>query len=259
MERTAYEPGTPCWVDLAEPDLDATARFYSELFGWQAVDQGPDMGGYRICTLRGAAVAGIMPQQQGAPPSWITYICVTDTDVTAKAVTAAGGHVILEPIEVHNTGRMALCADPAGAVFGLWQPRPFAGAELVNEPGTVGWNELTTREPAAVVPFYRAVFGWEADTQQSGPLCYTEWKSDGRPVAGMMPMDDRWPADAPAHWMTYFLVDDTDATVAKAGELGGSVIVPASDIPPGRFAVLADPQGAMFSVIKVAAELSDQP
>ncbi|HVW44930.1 MAG TPA: VOC family protein [Amycolatopsis sp.] len=259
MERTGYEPGTPCWVDLAEPDVDASVRFYAQLFGWQAADQGADMGGYRICTLRGAAVAGIMPQQQGAPPAWITYISVTDTDLTAKAVTSAGGQVLVGPIEVPNTGRMALCADPTGAVFGLWQPRPFVGAELVDEPGALTWNELTTRETAAAVAFYRAVLGWDADTRQSGPLCYTEWKSGGRSVAGMMPMDGRWPADTPAHWMTYFLVADTDATVAKAAELGATVVVPASDIPPGRFAVLADPQGATFSVIKVAPELSERP
>ena len=259
MERTAYAPGTPCWVDLAEPDVDASARFYAGLFGWQAVDQGPDMGGYRICTLRGAAVAGLMPRQQGAPPAWITYISVADTNLAAKAVGSAGGQVLVEPIDVPGTGRMALCADPTGAVFGIWQPRPFAGAELVDEPGTVGWNELTTRETAAAIPFYQAVFGWVPDTRQSGPVSYTEWKSGGRPVAGMMPMDDRWPDDAASHWMTYFLVDDTDATVGKASELGGTVIVPASDIPPGRFAVLADPQGATFSVIRVAAELSDRP
>jgi hypothetical protein len=252
VEKTAYEPGTPSWVDLSTPDVDAAARFYSGLFGWDPVDQGAEFGGYRMCQLRGKSVAGMGPQMQpGMPPVWTSYVAVEDADVAAKAVTTAGGQVFAEPMDIPSSGRMAIFADPTGAAFGVWQAGGFAGAELVNEPGTVCWNELTTRQADSAAAFYHAVFGWQADNRQMGPMTYTEWNSGGRSIGGMMPMDESWPAAVPAHWMVYFAVDDTDATAAKAAELGGQVSVPPTDIPPGRFAVLNDPQGAVFSVLKM--------
>ncbi|TNC22192.1 VOC family protein [Amycolatopsis alkalitolerans] len=247
---TGYEPGTPCWVDLTTPDVEGAARFYGELFGWEVIEGGEDVGGYRMCHLRGKPVAGMMAQQQpGMPPSWTGYVSVTDADVATKAVTAAGGQVLVEPMDVMSAGRMAVFADPGGAVFGVWQPGEFAGAELVNEHGTLGWNELATRHLDAAKSFYQAIFGWQSADQQMGGE-YTVWSVGERQVAGMMAMDESWPAEVPSYWIPYFVVDDADETVAAASRLGGKVTVAPVDIPVGRFAVLSDPAGAAFCVIK---------
>lgn len=251
MDEAAYEPGTPCWVDLMTTDVGGAAGFYRELFGWDAVDQGAEFGGYRMCELRGKPVAGLGPaQQEGMPPAWLTYVAVQDADVATKAVTAAGGQVFAEPMEIPARGRMAVFADPSGAVFGVWEPRGFGGAELVNETGAFCWNELATRRTDTAGTFYHAVFGWEPDEQQMGEMRYTEWKLGGRSIGGMMTMDPAIPAGVPPYWSVYFAVENTDATVARTTELGGRVVMPATDIPPGRFAVLTDPQGATFNIIQ---------
>lgn len=256
MEMSSYPPGTPSWVDLSTPDPTAAAAFYGVLFGWDVREPAPEAGGYRLCDLRGRAVAGIGPQMQpGMPPVWATYIATADADATAKAVQDAGGQVLVAPIDVMTVGRMSVCSDSTGAVFGAWQARDHIGAGLVNEPNTMCWNELVTRQPEIAVPFYRDVFGWEAKTTDAGGMPYTEWQIGGRTIGGMMPMGDMYPADTPPHWGVYFAVADADATVAKLTELGGAVYQPPMDIPPGRFAAVADPQGAMFSVIQLTAQL----
>ncbi|HEY6424286.1 MAG TPA: VOC family protein [Pseudonocardiaceae bacterium] len=250
MEMTPYEPGTPSWVDLGSPDPVASAAFYSALFGWDAMDGGPEAGGYRMCSLGGKPVAGIGAQQQtGMRPYWTTYVSVADAAATTEKVRKAGGKVFMEPMEVIGFGHMAVFADPTGAAISVWQPLRHIGAGLVNEPGTLCWNELTTREPDLAVPFYRDVFGWGARPRQMGPVTYTEWTLGEKAVASMMPMDGNWPADLPSHWMVYFAVADTDAAAARVAELGGTVHVPPSDIPPGRFAVVTDPHEAAFSLI----------
>lgn len=254
MQIDSYEPGTPSWVDLGSPDPDAAADFYSGLFGWTVAEPGADAGGYRMATLHDRPVAGLGPQQQpDIPPYWTTYVSVSDADAVTKGVRAAGGEVFLEPMDVFDFGRMAVFADSVGAPFAVWQPRAHIGAGLVNEPGTLCWNELTTRDPAAAKAFYPAVFGWSTTDQQMGPATYTEWKLGDRTVAGMMPMDDNWPSEVPSHWMAYFAVADTDASATRAQELGGTISVPPTDIPPGRFAVLNDPHGAVFSIITMSA------
>ncbi|HEY2766376.1 MAG TPA: VOC family protein [Pseudonocardiaceae bacterium] len=252
MQIDSYEPGTPCWVDLGSPDPAAAAAFYSGLFGWEPVDQGPEAGGYRMAYLRDRPVAGLGPQQQPGRPYWTTYVSVSDADAMAKGVRAAGGQVHLDPMDVLDAGRMAMFADSTGAPFAVWQPRAHTGAGLVNEPGAMCWNELATRDAPGAKSFYQAALGWTATDQEMGPVTYTEWKLGDRTIAGMMPMDDTWPPEVPAHWMVYFAVDDTDAAAARAEELGGTISVPPTDIPPGRFAVLNDPHGAVFSVIKLA-------
>lgn len=252
VEKTGYEPGTPCWVDLTTPDIEGAARFYSGLFGWEAVDQGSEFGGYRMCLLHGKPVAGMGPAQQpGTPPNWTGYVAVTDADTATKAVTAAGGQVFVEPMEIPGTGRMGILADTGGAAFGVWQPRGFAGAAVVNEPGAVCWNELMTRHPEAAKNFYQAVFGWEPEVQPMGDYDYTTWSLGGQQVAGMLPMGEQFPAEVPPFWLTYFAVEDADATAADAAQLGGQVSMPPTDIPVGRFAVLTDPAGAAFGVIKL--------
>lgn len=251
MEKTSYRPGTPSWVDLSATDPNAAAEFYSAILGWNVPEGMPEAGGYRIAELRGVPVAGIGPQMQpGMPPNWATYIDTADVDATAKLVADAGGQTFMAPMDVMDVGRMAVFADPTGAAFSAWQAGQHKGAGIVNEPGSLSWNELATRQPEVAIPFYQQVFGWEGRTHDmGGGMSYTEWLLDGSPVGGMAPMDDNIPAEVPPHWRVYFAVGDADATVAKVTELGGSVVVPPMDIPQGRFAMLTDPQGAAFNVI----------
>ncbi|HZQ27024.1 MAG TPA: VOC family protein [Acidimicrobiales bacterium] len=253
-EMTGYANGVPSWVDLSSPDIAASAAFYGGLFGWQFQDAGPDAGGYGMFLLRGKMVAGLGPlQDPNQPPAWSTYVNVDDADTTVKTAREEGATVFVEPMDVMDAGRMAIFADPTGAVAGIWQPGQHRGAQLVNEPGAFCWNELNTRDPDRAKAFYAAVFGWEADTQsmgEGGPS-YTEFKVGGRSVAGMMDMRGRLPDEAPPHWLVYFAVDDTDQTVATATQQGGMTFMPPMDLPVGRFAVLGDPEGAVFAVIKM--------
>jgi predicted enzyme related to lactoylglutathione lyase len=253
-EMEEYPPGTPSWVDLASPDLDASRRFYSALFGWDAdVDPDPQSAGYTMFRLGGRAVAGLGPTTGGNPPAWMTYVTVASAEEAVAAATEGGGHVLMPPIDVFAYGRMAVLADTAGAVISVWQPGSHKGAQVASEPGTLCWNELAARDIDAAKAFYRRVFGWEGETMPYGDTStYTQWMSDGRAVAGMIQMNEAWPEHVPAHWMVYFAVADADATAARAVELGGQVPVPPTDTPPGRLAVLYDPQGAVFSIIRLA-------
>jgi predicted enzyme related to lactoylglutathione lyase len=248
-----YAPGTPSWVDLGSPDVDASISFYGSLFGWIASEPGPpEAGGYRFFLQEGKMVGGVGPlMMEGQPPAWLNYVTVADADETVGKARDAGGTVFVEPMDVMDVGRFSVLADPTGAALGLWQPRRHTGAELVNEPVSLTWNELETRDPEAAKPFYGALFGWEAETTEMGGGEYTTWRLDGQPVGGMADITGRVPDEVPAHWLAYFAVADTDATVARAQELGGDVNVPPMDIPAGRFAVLGDTHGAVFGVIKM--------
>jgi uncharacterized protein len=248
-----YAPGTPSWVDLGSPDVDASISFYGSLFGWTASEPGPpEAGGYRFFLQDGKMVGGIAPlMMEGQPPAWLNYVTVADADATVGKARDAGGTVFVEPMDVMDVGRFSVLADPTGAALGLWQPRRHTGAELVNEPVSLTWNELETRDPDAAKPFYDALFGWDAETTEMGGGEYTTWRLDGQPVGGMADITGRVPDAVPAHWLAYFAFTDTDATVARAQELGGNVNVPPMDIPAGRFAVLGDPHGAVFGVIKM--------
>ncbi len=255
-EKTSYDPGTPNWVDLATPDLDAAEAFYGELLGWKIPElpNSADMGGYRRATKDGSDVAGAMPlMQQGQPPAWTNYVSVADAGETAAIVRNVGGSVIAEPMDVMDLGKMAVFADPTGAVFGVWQPGTFAGAERVNETGALAWNEVNTRDPEAAKEFYTAVFGWTADDQDMGDVgTYTVWKLGDHSVGGMLDMNGRVPDEVPPHWLAYFGVDDADAATEKAKDLGGGVAFGPIDIPAGRFAVVHDTAGAMFAVMQPA-------
>jgi predicted enzyme related to lactoylglutathione lyase len=249
MERNEYAPGTPSWVDLGTSDLDAAAAFYEGLFGWDCQSAGPEeeTGGYRMFFYKGRPQAGLGPQQNPGPPYWTTYVSVADADETAAKVEAAGGMVFVPPMDVLDVGRMAVFADPAGAVISIWQPGTHPGTGVVNEPNTLCWNELSTRDTAAAQKFYEAVFGWGVSDNAGGQ--YFEWQNAGATVGGMMPMPPGMPSEVPSHWLVYFAVSDTDAAVATATKLGGGVTMPATDLEPGRIAVMSDPQGAMFAVI----------
>lgn len=252
-----YAPGTPSWVDLSSADADASASFYSELMGWEATEPGPaeETGGYRMFQQGDKRVAGLMPHmQEGQPTAWSTYISVADADDTAAKVKDGGGSVIVEPMDVMDIGRMAFFADPTGAVFGIWQPKSFAGADLVNEPNSVCWNEVLTRDSATDKQFYTSVFGWDAGRAQfeGAPESYVVWEVDGKPVGGMMQMNEAFPAEVPPHWNVCFAVTDVDAVVDKARELGATVTYEPMDMPIGRFAGLIDPQGAPFQVMQMS-------
>lgn len=256
MEMTSYPPGAPSWVDLGTSDPAAAAAFYQGLFGWTCEEGPPEAGGYRMCLLRGLPVAGLGPQMNPGPPVWSTYVTVTNADDTAARVATLGGQVIVPPMDVLDVGRMAVLTDPLGAFISIWQPRAHQGAGLIGEPGTFCWTELLTTDVGRSEAFYTALFGWTAHHNGEGEGAYTEFLVDGRPMAGMMAKPPMMPAEVPPYWGVYFAVADTDAAVARALELGGSVVAPAMDIEPGRFALLSDPTGAVFSVLTLKPELA---
>lgn len=256
----SYKQGTPCWVDLSATDIEAAKTFYSVLFGWEldAMPAGPDMT-YYMARLQGRYVAGMMQQMpdMAMPSHWENYIAVADADEAAARAVEAGGTLLFPVDDVPNgAGRMFFASDPTGAEVGFWQAGAHIGSGLADEPGAVVWSELQTDDVPRAVPFYQAVTGCTTETGPAGDLAkYTTFLVDGKPVAGAMkqPMEG-----APAFWMTYFKVEDVDLAVARAQELGAQVHAPAFDVPGvGRLAVLADPNGAAFSLM--AAESSGTP
>lgn len=281
-ERDRYIPGVPCWVDTNQPDAEAAATFYSGLFGWEVEDVMPpgSEGHYFIARLRGADVAGISPVPEGAPPTarWDTYIWVQSADETAAKVKAAGGTVLMEPMDVMDAGRTAVLSDPEGALFCIWEPKRHRGAQVVNEAGSVNFNNLNTHDAEAAKAFYGAVFGWGtmpmggADGwMQPGygdhlellnPGTLERMASMGAPAGfadvvatlRLLPDEDR---DVPAHWGVTFATDDADATARKASELGGQVIAGPFDAPWVRMAAIADPQGATFIASQFVPENRD--
>jgi len=255
-ERTSYTQGTPNWVDLQASDQGAAKAFYSGLFGWTYDDQPmPDGAVFSMAMLGGHQVAAIAPQPPemsaaGVPPMWNTYLAVDSVDDAVAKVEAAGGKVAMAPFDIMDAGRMAFVMDPSGAGVALWQANQHIGATLVNEPGSVTWNELITTDPG-VTAFYHDVVGLTTSAMDMGDGPYTVFEADGQMVAGSSP--PQMPG-VPNHWHVYFEVADADATAAKARELGGAVVAEPFDIPVGRIAVLGDPQGAVFSIIKSAPQ-----
>jgi hypothetical protein len=284
QERDGYIAGVPCWVDTSQPDPEAAIPFYSGLFGWDFEDVMPpdSPGKYFIARLRGSDVAAVGSQPEGSPPMavWNTYIWVDSADETAEKVRAAGGQVITEPFDVMESGRMAVFSDPEGAVFCVWQANQHKGAKIVNEPGSLNFNGLNTRDPEGAKSFYGSVFGWKTlDLGGAGGVMwqlpgYADHLEERNPgfkkgmaeggapkgfedvVAFLNPIADDQP-DTPAHWGVTFAVDDADATADKATELGGQVVVPPFDAPWVRMTVLTDPQGATFIASKFVPENAD--
>jgi predicted enzyme related to lactoylglutathione lyase len=277
-ERDGYIPGVPCWVDTTQPDPEAAASFYSGLFGWEFRESMPpgSGGSYLIASLRGGAVAAVSSRTERTSEQavWNTYIAVADADETAAKVREAGGGVLADPFEVMDAGRMAIFADPEGAAFSVWQARVHSGAQIVNEPGSVNFNVLNTRDPEAARPFYGAVFGWTTLDLGSGEFwtmsAYGDYLEELAPgtrersaefgapgfedvVAAITPADD----GAPAHWSVTFSTADADATAAKAVELGGTVLVSPVDAPYSRLTVIRDPAGASFAATAFVPENRD--
>ncbi|MFF2502275.1 VOC family protein [Streptomyces sp. NPDC058067] len=257
MLTTRYVDGSPNWLDLATPDLDAAVSFYSGLFGWQFQSGGPEVGGYGLFQLDGKSVAGAMtvtPDQ--APPSWTVYFQTQDTDATVRAAEQAGGSTPYKPMDVLDLGRMAVLADRAGAVFGLWQPGRNKGLGLATEDFSLNWIELYAPDVDEAKEFYRSVFGWGTfDVPFPGGI-YTTVNPAGTGeddmFGGIVTLrDDAAESDTGAHWTPYFHVPDVDAIADRTRELKGTVRLEPTSLPGvGRIAKITDPQGARFAVIK---------
>jgi uncharacterized protein len=282
-ERDGYIPGVPCWIDTSQPDPEAAVGFYSGLFGWEFEDVMPpdSPGRYFIGRIRGGDVAAVGSIPEGAPPMamWNTYVWVAGADETASKARDAGGGVMMEPFDVMDAGRMAVLADPEGAVFCVWQPNKHKGAQIVNEHGSLNFNGLNTRDVEGAKAFYWEVFGWETLTLDGGFQAWTlpgygdhlERRDPGLRkrtvefgadpgfvdvVASINPIPGDKP-DTPAHWSVTFGTDDADATADTASRLGGKVVVPPFDAPWSRVTVIADPQGAEFTASKFVPENKD--
>lgn len=253
-ERDGYDPGTPSWVDLTTPDLEGALRFYGGLFGWEFEDAGEEAGHYHQALVRGRRVAGLGPAQPGSPPVayWTTYLSGTDVDAHAAAIADAGGTVMFGPLEVTGQGRMLIAVDAEGATFGVWEPHGHKGAQLVNENAALTWNQLMSRNLDGAARFLGSVFPLAFEALPEMPFdVYRVFKVGDRVVGGMRAMPAEVPAEAPAHWLTYFWLDDVDAGAERAQELGGAVLRSPEDSPYGRSATLRDPQGATFAVIRM--------
>ncbi len=260
-EVKEYSPGTFCWVELGTTDAAGAKKFYGELFGWTYSDQpvGPDLV-YSMLQLEEKNVAALYQlnkelRDQAIPPHWLSYVSISNADETAAKVAALGGKVAKDPFDVFDVGRMAVVEDPSGATFAIWQPRKHAGAHIVNQPGTLCWNELMTKDVASSAKFYTELFGWKADTQKLGPIDYTTFMNGERPAGGMMAIAEDM-GDIPPNWLVYFAVEDCDETLKKVESEGGKVAGPPTDVPEiGRLAVAQDPQGAYFAFIRLVNPL----
>ena len=244
----------PIWVDLSSSDPAAAREFYAKVFGWQMeVNSDPQYGGYALARIDGKDVAGIGPlMMPQAPTAWSVYLGTSDADELAAKVQAAGGKLIAGPMAVGDQGRMSVYQDPAGAFISSWQPLAMSGF-LTGVAGTFGWAELNARGIDKALPFYGAVFGW---TPKTGPLgtdgaAYTQFQIGDETVAGASEMNPMVPAEVPSYWMAYFWAGDVDATYARAIEAGGREMLAPSDLPGGRLAIVADPQGAVFGLLQM--------
>ena len=281
--RDGYIPGVPCWLDTSQPDPEAAVDFYSGVFGWEFEDVMPagSEGKYFIARLNGGDVAavGSIPESVPQTAMWNTYVWVDSADETASRVRDAGGGVVMEPFDVMDFGRMAVFTDPEGAAFCVWQAKEHKGAQVVNEPGSLNFNGLNTRDVDGAKAFYGSVFGWQTLKLEGGfemwilpgygdylerddPELRKRVAEVGGPtgfedvVASINPIADDRP-DVPAHWSVTFAVDDADAVANRATELGGKVVVPPFDAPWVRMTVLSDPQGATFIASKFVLENKD--
>lgn len=252
-EVSRHEPGAFSWAELGTSDAAGAKRFYTSLFGWSYEDSpaGPDMIYTRL--KKGGRDVGALYQlgkeqaAPGIPPNWMSYVTVASADETAKRAGELGGKVLMGAFDVMEYGRMAVLQDPTGATFSVWEPRSHIGAQVINEPGALCWNELNTDDPDTAARFYTGLFGWKTKVTPE----YSEFHRGATAAGGMMKIPESW-GNVPPNWLVYFAVEDPDAIATRAGELGGEVIVAPTDIPDvGRFAVLRDPQGAVFAIVKL--------
>lgn len=256
---TKYEHGVFNWVDLSAKDMRAANDWYGELFGWTADVQDTHGGPpYSLCALGEKSVAGmgqLSPEMQaaGVPPTWNTYIAVDDAAATAAKVTEHGGQVVMPVMDVMNAGKMAVFADPQGVTFCIWQADQHIGAERVNEPGSFSWTELVTPDIEAARAFYGQVFGWTLKATDFGGMTYHLIQVGDRDIGGVVPLDGEPGQEGLVpHFMVYFTVENAEASMKKVKATGGTVLVPPTTIPVGTFSVVADPQGAVFTLFENA-------
>lgn len=253
----AYETGVPCWAELSTTDPESAVDFYTTVFGWEheAVPTGTDEP-YHMFSQDGAYVTACMRQpeelaQAGVPPVFTVYLAGPADEIAAR-VPDAGGQIVNPPFDVPGSGRMAIIAEPGGAVFGVWEAGDHIGAELVNEPVSMTWNELNTTDLAASATFLEQVFGVATEDLPAGESGYKTFGTGADPDAqasgGIMQMTEEWEG-IPPHWMTYFAVADTDAACTAIREAGGGVNIDPFDTEFGRIAVVSDRQGAHFSIM----------
>ncbi|HKS98395.1 MAG TPA: VOC family protein [Rugosimonospora sp.] len=252
MRVRGYAEATPCWAALASADPAGAVAFYSALFGWQYAD-----GVFR---LGDSACAGlVLATTPGPEAGWLTYVSTEDIAGTTAAVATAGGTVVCPPAPAPPGGLAALYADSSGAVFAGWQRQTFAGAQVVNEPGTMLWNEVAVRDASLAEGFYATVFGWSTRPAAAVPgLARMEWEVAGREVAGLITMNGGYPPDVRPHWRTVFEVDNVAETVRRCEALGGLVVSGPRDADMGSYGYLQDPQGTTFGVVDLVPELRDR-
>jgi len=256
--RDSHEPGTFSWTELITSDQDAAKKFYGAVLGWgyEDNDMPDDAGVYSMGTVDGNHVAG-MVKNTNMPPHWNSYVAVESADDAANKAKEGGANIMMEPFDVMEAGRMAVIQDPSGAMFSIWEARDHPGAGLVNAHGAMTWNDLQTHDIEKAVEFYTELFGWEVAplTEDDSDSDRMVIKNGERLNGGMAKMPEELGTEVPPHWLTYFAVDDIDAATAAIGESGGEVIAGPLDIPAGKLAVAADPQGAVFGVF--AGDLDD--
>lgn len=250
-ERTAYTPGTFSWTDLTTTDQDAAKQFYGQLFGWSAIDNPVGDGiVYSMMQIDGKDVAAISPQPEqqrdaGVPPVWNSYITVESADATVDRAQKLSATVHAPPFDVMDVGRMAVIQDPQGAYFIAWEPKRHIGAGLVNASGALSWNELASPDPEASATFYRELFGWKIEAFEGMPMTYLGIQNaEGHGNGGIRDAME----NEPSYWLVYFGSADAGSDTARATELGGTALVPPTDIGVGKIAVLQDPQGAVFAL-----------
>ena len=254
-QRTSYAPGTFCWADLGTTDVESARSFYTDLFGWESEDQETDSGVYVMFLQNGRPVVAIYEQGSdrltaGWSPTWVSYVSVDDADAVAARAAELGAEIVSDPFDVMDAGRMALAVDPTGATFAIWQPANHFGAGVVNDPGTMTWNELRTTDDKTAADFYSQLFGWNLDPRPMGDgNNYTIVKVGERSNGGIVPMtqDDD---DASPQWTVYFTVEDIEAAAERVDRLGGNVLVTPFEAPNGKFSIVQDPQGAVFALFE---------
>ncbi len=255
---TSHAPGTFCWVELATSDAEASKNFYSQLLGWTWVDTPmSDSMAYTMMQKDGNFVCGLFQiheqmMAEGFSPHWACYVATDDVESATARVSAAGGNVINGPFDVFDAGRMSVVADPAGATFGIWQPKEHIGAGLISEPGSLGWTELYTNDIDSSAAFYGSLFGWNHGTMPMGPdgPDYHTFDQEGTGIAGMMAIKPEW-GEVPPNWSTYFCVEDVDASFQAALDMGAESVLPITTAGNVRFAFLKDPQGVYFGIVQV--------
>lgn len=248
-----HKPDRPIWFDLATSEPERAREFYGAVLGWTYDVSGPEFGGYAMAKFGEDVAAGIgsLQPDDPSPPAWTVYFGVTSAEATAAKISEKGGRVLVPAMDVGDFGRMAVCQDPTGAVFGLWEPKQHRGAGVLNEPGGMAWSEVNTRDPKAAAAFYCEVFGLKDEVMEMQGAAYHMLMTAEGPACGVLEMTAEW-GEMPPHWMAYFAVPNADEAKAKVIAGGGSVPFGPFDSPYGRIIVAMDPQGAAVSLIELA-------